>query len=163
MQIRIATSQDENKIRALAQEIASECGGIFDLEGKDAALKDIEQNFFGKDGIFIVADEEKEIVGYACANRLDENAACLRAICVSAKARHKGIAREMIKIVLMHEEKMGFKNMRLGANPFVAAEVATKQDLHLENFFANCGFVPLSQKGSPIEGAFAGNYIFTQS
>jgi len=163
MQIRIANRQDEQKIQALAAQVASECGGTFDLAGKDADLNDIEQNFFAKDGIFVVAEEEKEVVGFACANRLNENAACLRAICVSKAFRHQGIAREMIKILLMHEERMRFKNMRLGANPFVKGADAAKQDLHLENFFANCGFVPLSQEGSPIEGAFAGNYIFTES
>jgi N-acetylglutamate synthase-like GNAT family acetyltransferase len=163
MQIRIANRQDEKKIRALAEEIVSECGGTFDLEGKDAALKNIEQNFFGKDGIFIVADEEKEVVGFACANRLDENAACLRSICVSSSFRHKGIAREMIKIVLSHEERMGFKNLRLGTNPFVTTANATTQDQHLENFFASCGFVPLAHSSSPMEGAYAGNYIFTEA
>ncbi len=69
MQIRIANRQDEPEIRTLVESICKESGSPFDIETSDSDLRNIDANYFGHEGLFLVAEDEGKIVGVAGAKR----------------------------------------------------------------------------------------------
>lgn len=56
MQTRIANRQDEKEIRALTETYYQKDGNSLDIEGKDNDLRNIEGNYIGKNGIFLVTE-----------------------------------------------------------------------------------------------------------
>jgi N-acetylglutamate synthase-like GNAT family acetyltransferase len=163
MQIRIGNRQDEKRVQALAQEICEEFGRAFDLDQGDQDLKNIEAKYFGLDGIFLVVEEEKQIVGFAGAIRKDENHCVLRRICLEKLWRRKGVGRQMIKIVLSHAKQMGFKSVELGENPFQTNNGKSSEAISDDpaKFFSACGFPNLENATTKGRLSFA-PYLFTE-
>ncbi|HMW92191.1 MAG TPA: hypothetical protein PKE54_19345, partial [Candidatus Obscuribacter sp.] len=62
MQIRIGARQDEKGIQALTE--AKYEKAAVPLNGEEQDLRNIEANYFGKDGIFLVIEENGEVQGY---------------------------------------------------------------------------------------------------
>jgi N-acetylglutamate synthase-like GNAT family acetyltransferase len=101
MQIRVANRQDEPAIRAIVNQTRASNGkSEIDLVGADSDLNNIDAQYFWFDGIFIVAEEEGEIVGLAGARRgnSEETLELLR-LAVSADWRDKGIEQQMLDTV----------------------------------------------------------------
>lgn len=73
MQIRIANRQDEPEIRTFVESIYKESGSSLELENKDSDLRNIEANYFGKEGLILVAEHENKIVGLAGARKKTES------------------------------------------------------------------------------------------
>ncbi|MBU6452513.1 MAG: hypothetical protein KGS72_12080 [Cyanobacteria bacterium REEB67] len=73
MQIRFANRQDEAPVRALLESQ----GAALDLAGADRDLRNLDQNYFGRDGLFIVAEAEGEVVAFAGARRSESDAEIL--------------------------------------------------------------------------------------
>ena len=71
-QIRIANKQDEPHIRALEKDALASISKEMDLDGSDADLKNLEWNYFGRDGIFLVLEIDGKIAGYAGAAKQSE-------------------------------------------------------------------------------------------
>ncbi|MBI1271624.1 hypothetical protein GC174_14450 [bacterium] len=72
MQVRIANRQDEKAIRELAEAFSIAENASFDLKGSDRDLVNIEANYFGKEGLFLVVEEEGELKGFAGARSQNE-------------------------------------------------------------------------------------------
>jgi N-acetylglutamate synthase-like GNAT family acetyltransferase len=164
MQIRIANRQDEKRVQALSEEICQEFGHPFDLDKADQDLKNIEAKYIGQDGICLVAEEEKQIVGFAGASKHDDELLVLRRISLHKDWRHKGIGRQMIKIVMSHAQRMGFKTVELGHNPFESKNGESSSKLFSEDpaaFFSACGFPQLDETTSTGRLTFA-PYLLTQ-
>ena len=62
MQIRIGARQDEKGIQALTE--AKYEKAEVPPSGDEQDLRNIEANYFGKDGIFLVVEENGEVQGY---------------------------------------------------------------------------------------------------
>jgi len=163
MQIRIGNRQDQKRIHALTEVICREFGRSFDLENADQDLTNIERKYFGRDGIFLVVEEEKQIVGFAGALKQDEDHFLLKRICLEKPWRRKGIGRQLIKIVLSHAQLLGFNSVALGDNPFQPAHAksALVSPDDAGKFFAACGFPKSDNKTSADHLGFA-PYVFTQ-
>jgi len=73
VQIRIANRQDEPEIRTFVESIYKASGSSFEIETKDADLRNIEANYFGKEGLLLVAEHENKIVGLAGAKKKSES------------------------------------------------------------------------------------------
>jgi len=162
MQIRIGNRQDQKRINPLVETVCGEFGRKFDLEQADQDLKNIERRYFGKDGIFLVVEEEKQIVGLGGALREDGDKFVLKRICLEKPWRRKGIGRQMMKIVLTHAQLLGFESVELGDDPFQAtnAKSALTSAEDAGKFFAACGF-PKIEKATAGHLGFA-PYVFTQ-
>jgi N-acetylglutamate synthase-like GNAT family acetyltransferase len=159
MQIRIANRQDEKKIRSLAQEISEEFDPSFDLESSDRDLKNVEANYFGRDGLFLVAEEEKEILGFAGASKASDQVCVLRRVAVAKTFRRRGIGRRLLAIVLSHAQRMGFDELELGINPYQTKSPEAQEGV--DRFFASLGIVPASPVQNSVEKTFGGKFIFT--
>jgi hypothetical protein len=69
MQIRFANRQDEAPVRSFLESQ----GVVLDLAGADNDLRNLDLNYFGKDGIFIVAEEAGKLIAFAGARKLDSD------------------------------------------------------------------------------------------
>jgi GNAT superfamily N-acetyltransferase len=163
MQIRIGNRQDQKRVQALTELICREFGRPFDLNQADQDLKNIELRYFGRDGIFLVVEEENQIVGLAGAMRQDEDRFVLRRICLEKPWRRKGLGRQLIKIVLSHAQRLGFSSVAIGDDPFQPANAknlpASSEDAG--RFFAACGFPKTENKTATGRLGFA-PYVFTR-
>lgn len=124
MQIRIANRQDEKKIVPFVEEIYNERGIKLDLASVDSDLKNVEANYFGKDGVFLLAEEEQKIIGVAGANMIDDDLCALSRIYVAKDWRRKGIGRQMLNIVVAIAKRFEYKKIVAGA---VAVELTTSE------------------------------------
>src|SRR6516162_11729063 len=109
MQIRIANRQDEKKILQFASEIKLEFTGESDTPESVADLSNIEASYFGHDGVFLLAEEEGKIVAIAGAKMIDEDVLAVRRICVAKDWRAKGIARQLIKVIIPIAQRLLYK------------------------------------------------------
>ncbi|MCW5833450.1 MAG: hypothetical protein KIS78_13690, partial [Labilithrix sp.] len=67
MQIRIANRQDEPEIRTFVDTIYQKSGSSLNIEEQDSDLRNMEANYFGKEGLFLVAEDNDKIIGIAGA------------------------------------------------------------------------------------------------
>lgn len=119
MQIRIANKQDESAIRALFQTHLNEhlCRQL-DLspEGAESDLRNIEGNYFGRDGIFLVASVEKDIVAIAGGRRAgngSDDVFHIKRLFVDPKYRRQHVATQMVSIISRHAGILGFNRIEV--------------------------------------------------
>lgn len=124
MQIRIANRQDEKKLVPFVEEIYNEFGVKLDLASVDSDLKNVEANYFGKDGVFLLAEEEQKVIGIAGAHMVSDDLCALRRIYVAKGWRRKGIGRQMLNIVVAIAKRFQYKKIVAGA---VAVERTTSE------------------------------------
>jgi len=67
MQIRIANRQDEAPVRALLESQ----GVVLDMPGGDQDLRNLDHNYFGHDGLFVVAEEDGKVIAFAGARKVE--------------------------------------------------------------------------------------------
>ena len=115
MQIRIANRQDEKKLLPFIEEIYKERGKALDLTRADSDLKNVEASYFGKDGVFLLAEEDQKIIGIAGANMMSDDLCALRRIYVAPDWRRKGIARQMLNVILGIARRFEYKRIVAGA------------------------------------------------
>jgi|SRR5271154_3118889 len=156
MQIRIGTRQDEKRIQTLNEAICREFSREIDLKNADCDLINIEKNYFYQDGIFLVVETEKEIVACAAASKTDDDHCLIRRICVAKPFRHRGLARQMLSIILTHAQRIGFKSVSIGANPFEPPDEKAKSIAaeRVSKVFSACGFASPG-RGVPLEFRFS--------
>lgn len=63
MHIRPATSEDGPAVAALIEGVYAEYGELLCLEGADSDLLDLEANYTGKSGEFVVLDDDGRVRG----------------------------------------------------------------------------------------------------
>jgi GNAT superfamily N-acetyltransferase len=113
MQIRLGNRQDEPAITALVQRVMEEFGLSPQPETAESDLKNIEANYFGRDGLFLVAESDKEIVGLAAARRNEEDKLDLERLVVAKDFRGRGIARELMETVRRFAADMAYKRIEV--------------------------------------------------
>lgn len=121
MQIRIANKQDESAIRTLFQTHLNEFNRELDLsaDGAESDLRNIEGNYFGRDGIFLVASVEKDIVAIAGGRRKANESGAgdevfhIKRLFVEPKFRRQHVASQMVSIISKHAGILGFKRIEV--------------------------------------------------
>jgi predicted N-acetyltransferase YhbS len=113
MQIRLGNRQDEPAITALVNQVMEEFGLTPNPETAESDLKNIEANYFGRDGLFLVAEHDKDIVGIAAARRSEENQLDLERLAVAKQFRGRGIARELMETVRRFALDMDYKRIQV--------------------------------------------------
>ena len=108
MQIRLGNRQDEKAITALVIQVMKSFDLPVSPDGAEADLKNIEANYFARDGVFLVAEHEGTIVGIAGARRSDESLLELVRIAVASDWRGKGVARNLISTVISFARDLGY-------------------------------------------------------
>jgi putative acetyltransferase len=156
MQIRIANRQDEKKIVEFIERIFSQSNLKLELNSTDADLKSLEANYFGKDGAFLVAEHEQKIVGIAAANMVDEHTCALRRLYVEKDFRRKGVASELLSIIVSIARRLDYKKLVVDDKICLAMKfVDDSTRSNAEKFLQSANFKILSQsdpgKSSSLE------------
>jgi hypothetical protein len=120
MQIRFANRQDEAPVRAFLETQ----GVVLDLAGVDNDLRNLDLNYFGKDGIFIVAEEEGKLIAFAGARKLesDNNILELKRLILPGDGTAGGDIKErFLAIIKNHAYQMDYKTIQVkeGLEPMV--------------------------------------------
>jgi predicted GNAT family N-acyltransferase len=128
LQIRIGNKQDEPACRELAKGVAAEAQLVFDLETTDSDLKNIESTYLGHDGIFLVAEEEQEIIAFATAGKGESEEQCkLSRVCVATAWRRKGIGKKLVEQVIFFAKNLDYREVQVrvdlkqSADPFLSS------------------------------------------
>lgn len=120
MQIRVATRQDEPIIRTIINQANAEIGATeIDLTGRDSDLTNIEANYFWYDGIFLVAEEDSQIIAIVAARRgqTDKQLELFRLVVIPSR-RRRGIARKLLETVLFFARNMEYEQLVFDPNKF---------------------------------------------
>jgi predicted N-acetyltransferase YhbS len=111
MQIRVGNRQDEPQIRQIVANAMAEHGEKPD-SARDADLVDIEANYFWHDGVFLVAEEEGEIIGLVGARKFNsEQEIELVRLVVIPEARGRGVARALVDSVLFFSRNLEYEKL----------------------------------------------------
>ena len=109
----IANRQDEAPVRAFYEAL----GVTLDLQGADKDIRNIDQGYFGQEGIFIVAEEEGKILALAGARRLEDDQEILelRRLVVPDSGHTAGgaIKERFLAIIKNHAYQMDFKTIKV--------------------------------------------------
>jgi len=114
MKIRLATNQDKEQIQQVVFGTLSEYGLKNDPNGTDADLNDIQANYIGCGGTFVVLeDENNKIVGTGGLFYLRHGVCELRKMYLLKETRGKGFGKQMMNYLLAKANELGFKRIEL--------------------------------------------------
>lgn len=114
MKIRLATNQDKEQIQQVVFGTLSEYGLKNDPNGTDADLNDIQANYIGCGGTFVVLeDENNKIVGTGGLFYLRPGVCELRKMYLLKETRGKGFGKQMMNYLLAKANELGFKRIEL--------------------------------------------------
>lgn len=117
MQIRIANRQDEKKIRALAEAVAEAAGREFDLQGADNDLFNVEANYFGRQGLFLVADRDGEVVAAGGARAKSEDVLEIsRFIAAEGESERSEIEAEILRVIVEFAPRLLYSGIECSAD-----------------------------------------------
>lgn len=111
MQVRIANKQDEPEIRTFVESICKESGSTFSLESNDSDLKNVEASYFGKEGLFIVAETDGKIVGVAGARKLTETELELKRLMMSEQFAKDEVVSEMLGVIINFARRLFYNRI----------------------------------------------------
>jgi N-acetylglutamate synthase-like GNAT family acetyltransferase len=134
MQIRIANRQDEKRIQQFLKQSNGQSLEAPQDDSIDPDLVNIEANYFGRDGAFLLAESEGEIVAIAGANKMNEDTFALRRIVVAQAWQRKGLGRRLMHLLEAIADRLFFKSLAFVPPCPVAARQAP------ESFFRALGF-----------------------
>lgn len=113
MQIRIANRQDEPEIRTFVDTIYQKSGSSLNIEEQDSDLRNMEANYFGKEGLFLVAEDNDKIIGIAGARKKTEKVLEFKRLMVADGSGHEDIANEMIDVIVRFAPRMLFEQIEV--------------------------------------------------
>jgi hypothetical protein len=110
MQIRFANRQDEAPVRAFLEGQ----GKSLDLAGDDNDLRNLDLNYFGRDGIFVVAENGGQLIALAGARKLESDPEILelKRLVVPGTAGD-AIKERFLSIIKNHAYQMDFKTIKV--------------------------------------------------
>lgn len=111
MQIRLGNRQDEPSINNLVLAVMKEFCLPVEPDRTESDLKNIESNYFGHDGVFLIAEEDGQLIGVAGARRSNDSVLELVRLAVDKDWRGKGIARQLISTILSFANDLGYQNI----------------------------------------------------
>jgi len=117
VQIRVANRQDEPDIRTFVDSLYKETGGSVDLESSDSDLRNIEANYFGKEGLIIVAEDEGKIVGIAGARKKSESVLEVKRLLVGDSDRfsRSEVMNDLLKVVVEFAPRLLYEQIEFGS------------------------------------------------
>lgn len=100
LQVRVANRQDEPAIRNFVSAIYEKDGQALNLESSDADLRNIEANYFGREGLFLLGEEDNSIIAIAAARKQSDTVLVLRRLLALEQPTANEVVSEMLRVVL---------------------------------------------------------------
>ncbi len=141
MQIRVANRQDEPAIRAFVESHDKEKGLEFDLSSGDSDLRNIESNYFGRNGIIVVAEQDGQIIGLAAARSKSDSILALRRFL--AAPNQMPVSHQLLNTVIAFAPRMLYYSIEVDLYP---------QSEEWSAIFSEHGFKQCSNSGSWHKG-----------
>ena len=111
---RDATNDDSDRVIRLVSGVLSEFQLPFDLNSKDADLKDIEITYLQPGGIFeVIEDNHGRLLGTYGLFPLTNSTCELRKMYFLPEIRGIGLGREVLERAAGHARRLGFKTIVL--------------------------------------------------
>ncbi len=111
MQIRVANRQDEKNIQSIFAEICKKKGEELDLSDGHKDLRNIEANYFGNEGLFLLAEEESKLIGIAGARKKNEDTISIDRFYIDDAYKRKGIDQQFMQVIVPFAERMFYKRL----------------------------------------------------
>jgi len=112
--LRPATNADCRQVTELVYAVLGEYHLTPDPACTDADLRDIEQSYFRRAGVFYVLEEEGgSIIGSYGLYPVDSNTCELRKMYLRRDYRGKGLGRRLLEQALTEARRLGFKTITL--------------------------------------------------
>ena len=131
--MRTATNADCERVIALVSMVLAEFQLPFDLDSKDADLKDIEGSYIRAGGVFeLIEDAQGTLLGNGLFP-LNDNTCELRKMYFLPEIRGLGLGKRVLERAVEHARRLGFKAIVLETISVL------QRAIHLYTRF---GFVP---------------------
>ena len=131
MQIRVANRQDEKQIQSIFADLCSKKGEELDLNSKQNDLRNIEANYFGNEGIFLVAEDDGKIIGFAGAKKSSNTVISVDRFYILDAHKRDGIDQRFMQVILPFAQRMFFEKIKwnvMEEPPKVSAPFSTSQN-----------------------------------
>lgn len=111
MQIRVANRQDEKNIQSIFADLCSKKGDELDLSSKHKDLRNIEANYFGSEGIFLVAEDEGKLIGFSGAKKESDTAISIDRFYIDDAYKRMGIDKQFMQVIVPFAKRMYFERL----------------------------------------------------
>ncbi len=111
MQIRVANRQDEKNIQSIFADLCSKKGEELDLSSKHNDLRNIEANYFGNEGIFLVAEDDGKLIGFAGAKKESDTAISVDRFYIDDAHKRNGIDKQFMQVIVPFAKRMYFQRL----------------------------------------------------
>lgn len=112
MQIRVANRQDEKQIQSIFAELCSKRSEELDLNSKHQDLRNIEANYFGSEGIFLVAEIDGSIIGFAGAKKVGDTVISIDRFYINDAHKRNGIDLQFMQVILPFAQRMFYEKIK---------------------------------------------------
>ncbi len=109
MQIRIGNRQDEPAVRELVRQLIDEIGRPWATQENESDLQNMEAEYIGRDGIFLVAEEKEKVIGFAVARKLNDQICEIRRIVIAKEWRGHGLGKRLIKQIIEFARRLEYR------------------------------------------------------
>lgn len=135
-QIRPAANHDREAITDLIFGILKEYGLKTDPEKTDADLADIEQNYFARNGIFdLLENENGKIIATVGLYKIDDDTCKLRKMYLLKEERGKGYGKLLLNHALKKAEELGYKKIVLETASALKEAIALYEKYGFKRYF----------------------------
>lgn len=109
MQIRIGNRQDEPAVRELVRQLIDEIGRPWATQENESDLQNMEAEYIGRDGIFLVAEEKEKVIGFADDRKLNDQICEIRRIVIAKEWRGHGLGKRLIKQIIEFARRLEYR------------------------------------------------------
>ena len=139
--LRSATNADCQAIQELVFGILAEYELKPDLDGTDIDLNDIEENYFGRGGVFeVLTDPAGHILGTVGLYPLDDTTMELRKMYFAPEVRGRGLGKKLLARMIDKARNLGYLRI------YLETASVLKQAVHI---YEKAGFRPVDVKHTP--------------
>jgi N-acetylglutamate synthase-like GNAT family acetyltransferase len=115
MQIRLGNKQDEPMVRDLLMTVMHEVGLEAYFEKMRPPIMNMEREYIGHDGTYLVAEDDRKIVGVAAAKKKTEAVCELNLLCVTTEWRRMGLGKQMLQKILSFAKGLDYDALQVDA------------------------------------------------
>ncbi|RTL40141.1 MAG: N-acetyltransferase [Candidatus Melainabacteria bacterium] len=115
MQIRLGNKQDEPMVRELLMKVMHEVKLERYFEQARPPLMNMEREYIGNDGTYLVAEDDRKIVGVAAAKKKSDTLCEVALLCVTSEWRRMGLGKQMLEQVVRFARGMDYDALQVDA------------------------------------------------